>query len=84
MWEVLVVVAGALLGAAVGARRTGRRRAGPAAAGVLAIALLVGLASGEFRESPLFLLVDTAGALVGAVIGWRVRLLMATRDRATG
>lgn len=84
MWEVVVVVSGALLGAGVGARWSGRRLAGVTGFGVLAVALLAGLGSGELWVSPLFLLVDGFGALVGAVIGWRVRLLMVSRRRTAG
>jgi hypothetical protein len=79
MYELIPIFAGAAAGL-FALRLTGRRsRVACVAVIALVAAVLAGLASGELKESPAFLVWDTAQAVGAAVL---VMLLAAARSRA--
>jgi hypothetical protein len=70
MEEMVPLLLGAVFGAVIWRKTSGRVRIGASIAAVIASAIAATLVSGEFRESWLFLLFDAGLAVFGLAVGF--------------
>jgi hypothetical protein len=78
--ELFVITAAVLLGIGAARQRSTRAKGVSLVAGSLLIALVAGVLSGELAESPMFLIWDTAQALVAGIL----TVIAVHRLRSTG
>jgi hypothetical protein len=68
MWEVLVIVLGAAVGASLAPLRGTWFRVGVTAGSALVVGVIVAAVSGELAESPAYALWDAAQAIAAALL----------------
>jgi hypothetical protein len=84
VFEVLPVIAGLGIGLMWAQLAGGWRRWVLIGTSSLVVGTFVAATSGELAESPLFILLDTGTALLGAVVGVRLASLRTARARREG